>query len=135
MTADEELQGVERVLQEYRQSHLLAFRDGLEPGQRQDLVADLHRLDWPKIDHCVANYVKNPPSATMPGDLVPPQFYAAEPADTRQQGKYAKALELGKNLISAGKVAAFVAAGGQGTRLGLPGPQKSGLALNAQGRL
>ena len=93
------------------------------------MVADLNRLNWPKIDDWVASYVKNPPSVTMPGDLVPPQFYAAEPADARQQGKYAKALELGKNLISAGKVAAFVVAGGQGTRLGLPGP-KGNLAIS-----
>jgi len=123
MAADEKLQNVEKLLQKHSQSHLLAFWEGLEPGQRDDLLAQLNGLDWPKIDEWVANYVKKAPSVAMPTELAPPEFYASEPVDTRQQDKYAKALELGKELISAGKVAAFVVAGGQGTRLGFAGPK------------
>ena len=117
------MQQMEQMLQENGQNHLLGFWEDLEPEQRHVLLAQLKRLDWPKIAEWVADYVKKAPSVDMPHELEPPEFYAAEPADVPQQEKYAKALELGKKLISTGKTAAFVVAGGQGTRLGFPGPK------------
>jgi len=123
MATDEKLQDVDKLLQKHSQKHLLAFWEDLDPAQRRDLLAHLDGLDWPKIDEWVANYVKKAPSVAIPAELAPPEFYAAKPADTRQRDKYAKALKLGKELISAGKVAAFVVAGGQGTRLGFAGPK------------
>jgi len=123
MVADEKLQDVEKLLQEHSQSHLLAFWENLGLGQRRDLLACLHGLDWPKIDDWVANYVKKAPPVAVPAELAPPEFYPAEPVNARQQERRAKARKLGRELISAGKVAAFVVAGGQGTRLGFPGPK------------
>ncbi len=123
MTADEKLQDVEKLLRKHSQSHLLAFWENLGLGQRRDLLACLHGLDWPKIDDWVANYVKKAPPVAVPAELAPPEFYAAEPVNARQQERRAKARKLGRELISAGKVAAFVVAGGQGTRLGFPGPK------------
>ena len=105
------------------QTHLLGFWEALDLEQRHDLLAQLERLDWPKIAEWVANYVKEAPAVDMPTNIEPPEFYAAEPAGSRQRKKYVKALELGKKLISAGKTAAFVVAGGQGTRLGFAGPK------------
>ena len=123
MVAEEKLQEMERLLRKHSQSHLLAFWGDLKRDQRDGLIGQLNALDWPKIDAWVAKYVKKAASAGVPRELTPPEFYPAEPTDARQRGKYAKALKLGKRLISAGKVAAFVVAGGQGTRLGLPVPK------------
>lgn len=123
MTAKEMLQNVKKMLQRHSQKHLLAFWKGLEPGQRDDLLAQLDPLDWSKIDEWVAKYVKKTPPVAMPAELEPPEFYDSEPADARQQERCDKAIELGKKLISGGKTAAFVVAGGQGTRLGFPGPK------------
>jgi len=123
MVIDEKLQDVKKLLLEHSQSHLLAFFEDLHPVQRRDLLAYLHGLDWPKIDEWVANYVKKAPFACMPAQLAPPEFYASEPANALEQEEYAKAVKAGKKLISAGKVAAFVVAGGQGTRLGFAGPK------------
>ncbi len=123
MNVEKNLKSTKKLLQEHGQSHLLTFWDYLTPDQKQNLLAQLSSLDWPKIDDYVADCVKKPPSVKLPADLAPPEFYPAHPENRRQQRKYAQALELGKKLISAGKVAAFVVAGGQGTRLGFDRPK------------
>jgi len=101
----------------------LAFWDKLDKGQRQDLLAQIQRLDFDKIDVWVKEFIKNPVSDAISGDYVPAMSYHPTPVGPQQQRKYAEAVKLGKELISAGKVAAFVVAGGQGTRLGFDGPK------------
>lgn len=123
MAAKEKMQVIKKLLKKNGQDHLLAFFESLHPEQRRDLLAQLERLDWTKIAEWVANYVKKAPSASIPDEILPAEFYPAKPSDAAQQAKYAEAAELGKKLLSAGKTAAFVVAGGQGTRLGFPGPK------------
>jgi len=114
---------IKKVLKKHRQSHLLAFWDQLDKAQRRNLLSQIHRLDFAKIDYWVADYVKKNASVAISGDLAPASFYGYEPDDTRQKQKYARAVNLGKELMRQGKVAAFVVAGGQGTRLGFDGPK------------
>jgi UDP-N-acetylglucosamine/UDP-N-acetylgalactosamine diphosphorylase len=123
MDIEETLKNTKKLLQEHSQSHLLAFWDHLTPDQRQNLLTQLSSLDWSKIDDYVADCVKKPPSVKLPADLAPPEFYPAQPKNAHQRRKYAQARELGEKLISAGEVAAFVVAGGQGTRLGFDRPK------------
>jgi UDP-N-acetylglucosamine/UDP-N-acetylgalactosamine diphosphorylase len=59
----------------------------------------------------------------VPADFAPAQSYSPVPDSPERQRKYDEAKELGKKLISSGRVAAFVVAGGQGTRLGFDGPK------------
>ncbi len=101
----------------------MAFWDKLNKSQRQDLLAQIHRLDLDKIDVWVKKFIKNPVSDAISGDFVAALSYNSTPVGPEQQRKYAEAVKLGKELISAGKVAAFVVAGGQGTRLGFDGPK------------
>jgi len=114
---------IKKLLKRHHQSHLLAFWDQLNTSQRQDLLAQIQELDFEKIEYWVANCVMKSSSAAISTDLVPASFYSSEPADPQQHHKYARAVELGKKLIWQGKVAAFVVAGGQGTRLGYDGPK------------
>ena len=114
---------IKKLLKEHHQSHLLVLWDQLDTAQRQNLLAQIRQLDLAKIDDWVANCVKNSASVAISGDLVPASFYSPCPADPQQHRKYAGAVELGRELIRQGKVAAFVVAGGQGTRLGFDGPK------------
>ncbi len=123
MTAEKPPEDVRKLLREHNQDHLLTFWAGLSTEERQGLLAQLSSLDWQKIDDWAENLVKKPPSVGLPADLAPPEYYPAEPRDARLRSRYAEAADLGRKLISAGKVAALVVAGGQGTRLGYDGPK------------
>lgn len=114
---------IKKLLENHRQSHLLAFWDQLNIDQKQDLLAQIQRLDFEKVDFWVTNLIKNPASDAILADLSAALSYPPSPSDPEQQHKYVKAVKLGKELITAGKVAAFVVAGGQGTRLGFDGPK------------
>jgi len=123
MITQEDFENTKNLLKKHNQSHLLAFWPELNPAQKQTLLTQIEQLDWAQIDYWVENLVKKTAPAGLPDGLAPAPFYGVGPADTEQQRKYAQALSLGKELISAGKVAAFVVAGGQGTRLGFDGPK------------
>jgi len=114
---------IKKTLKKHRQSHLLAFWDQLDTTQRQHLLSQISRLDLATIDSWVTDYVKKPASEAISGDILPAPYYSAEPSDNEQKQKYSEAVKLGRDLIRQGKVAAFVVAGGQGTRLGFDGPK------------
>jgi len=120
---DKIVENTKKLLEKHNQNHLLTFWDQLDTAQRRNLLAQIGRLDFPEIDDWVANFVRVPTSAQIKADFVPVRSYAPVPADAEQELKYARAVELGAELISSGKVAAFVVAGGQGTRLGFDGPK------------
>jgi len=101
----------------------MAFFSQLNAAQKQDLLAQIQELDFSKIDDWVNNFVRKSSPAAIPANFVPAHSYSPTPSKPKQKRKYSKAIELGKKLISAGKVAAFVVAGGQGTRLGFDGPK------------
>ncbi|MHC4396991.1 MAG: UTP--glucose-1-phosphate uridylyltransferase [Planctomycetota bacterium] len=117
------IKNVEKLLRKHNQSHLLVFWQQLDTAQRQDLLAQIEALDFSKVDVWVADFIKTPDSAVISGDFVPARYYPFNPAEPALKHKYAQAKELGRELISSGKVAAFIVAGGQGTRLGFDGPK------------
>ncbi len=121
--ADNDLETTKRLLAGHGQEHLLAFWDRLGAGARRDLLAQITALDFDEIDHLAARHVKGGDAASVPEDIEPASYYPAAPRSPEDGKKYTKAAELGKKLISGGKVAAFVVAGGQGTRLGFEGPK------------
>jgi UDP-N-acetylglucosamine/UDP-N-acetylgalactosamine diphosphorylase len=123
MTIPKSLENIKKLLKKHNQSHLLAFWEQLNAAQRQNLLAQIRQLDFSKIDDWVAHFVKKPTSAEINADFVPAWSYGPDPADAEQKRKYGKASELGRELISAGKVAALVVAGGQATRLEFDGPK------------
>jgi len=123
MTAKNTCRNIEKLLKKHNQSHLLAFWEELSTAQRQNLLAQIEELDLPMVDDWVARLVKESAPVAIPSDFTPAPSYNPVPPDTQQERRYTKAKELGKELISAGKVAAFVVAGGQGTRLGFDGPK------------
>ena len=123
MIARRTLEYTRRLLKKHNQSHLLAFWGQLSTAQKQSLLAHIQELDFAKIDDWVTDFVKEYAPAVIPANFSPAQSYSPVPAGPLQKRKYLKAIELGKELLSAGKVAAFVVAGGQATRLGFDGPK------------
>ena len=123
MSTQKNYENEKKMLNNHHQGHLLAFWAKLDKGQRQDLLAQIQRLDLDKIDIWVKKFIVNPVYDAIGVDYIPALSYNPVPVGPQQQRKYAEAVKLGKEMISAGKVAAFVVAGGQGTRLGFDGPK------------
>ncbi len=123
MPAKKRVENIKKLLREHSQSYLLTFWEQLDTAQRQNLLAQIEQLDFAKIDYWVANFVKESACAAISPDIVAAWSYGPVPANAEQERRYAKAGKLGRKLISTGKVAAFVVAGGQATRLEFDGPK------------
>lgn len=117
------LKNLKNVLKKYGQAHLLAFWDRLDGASREKLFDQINQLDFARINRWKTDFVLNCAPFKLPADLAAAPSYPPKPVDTAQRQKYEAARRHGVNLISQGKVAAFVVAGGQGTRLGFDGPK------------
>jgi len=116
-------EAVQRKLAACGQAHLLAFMDELDTAQREALLAEIHAVDWDQLAELIESHVLNTPPLRDLTDLAPPEILPATPADEAMQARYDEARRLGETILGEGKVAAFVVAGGQGTRLGYNGPK------------
>lgn len=116
-------QEIQKKLQATRQERLMAFFEQLTPIQKEAFSNQLAQLDFEKIPQWIEKYVKNDGAIEIPDHFSPAPSYPPLPHTDQQAQKYADANNSGKKLISEGKVAGFVVAGGQGTRLGFDGPK------------
>jgi UDP-N-acetylglucosamine/UDP-N-acetylgalactosamine diphosphorylase len=104
------------------QEHVLRFADRLDASGQSKLSAQLEALDLNLIRQLADEYVRNKPPLALPTDIQPVQAYPRVP-DPDHRTMYANAKARGEQLLREGKVAAFLVAGGQGTRLGYDGPK------------
>jgi UDP-N-acetylglucosamine/UDP-N-acetylgalactosamine diphosphorylase len=114
------LESLRPVLSRIHQDHLLAHAARLDPPRQQSLARQLADLDLERIPEWVAAYVRSKPAAGLPADtskILPAPFY---PLNLPEAPRFRA---QGEALLRAGRVAAFVVAGGQGSRLGFEGPK------------
>ncbi len=112
-----------KLLKKHNQGHLLRFRGQLDQSAGKILISQINSLDMPKIELWADKYIKNEYNEPLPDKFKAADYYPANPQDGKTKDKFSKAKQLGQELISSGKVGAFVVAGGQGTRLGFDGPK------------
>ncbi len=100
------------------QDVLLAHLDGLADAPHRRLAAQLENLDWDQVEQMRGLLLDASPRAAAA---------RLEPAPARKKGarpdEDARAASHGRELLSQGRVAVFVVAGGQGSRLGYEGPK------------
>lgn len=112
-----ELSTIRARLAAARQEHLLHFYDQLPANKRIELLHQIAGLEIESLPELVEAYVKHTPKFELPKDLGPAPYFAHN--DPRKETYQ----HIGEELIRKGKVAAFVVAGGQGSRLGYEGPK------------
>ena len=110
-------------LAQHGQEHVLRFYDQLPPEGRKKLESQLNSLDLGLMDRLADEYVRRKPEIHLPRDIQPPKVYPRVPKTPEQKKLYDDARRRGEELLRAGKVGAFLVAGGQGTRLGYDGPK------------
>src|SRR5262249_54626267 len=113
---------VREALREIGQEQVLRFWDELDEAGRAHLIRQIEALDLRAIAELAATHVRHAPPMDMPAAVEPVDAYPREPDEARRE-LYDDARRRGRELIAAGRVAAFVVAGGQGTRLGYDGPK------------
>ena len=122
MTVVQRYEKLYPLLKQSEQTHLVRFWDELDEKGKESLVCQLEKLEFSRIPSWVENYVKKENPLDIPTEFAPASYYpAVENSDTA--AIFAKGRKLGEDLVKAGKVGAFVVAGGQGTRLGFGGPK------------
>ena len=105
------------------QMHLVEALERLDAAEQAPLIAQLESIPWDEIPALIDEYVRTAPEFELPGDVAPAPYYPYDAKSSVRSWDEASALEAGQQLIRDGKVAAFVVAGGQGTRLGYNGPK------------
>src|SRR3954462_2501408 len=117
-----DLAELRKNLSAHHQEKTLRFVDQLPEQGKNKLLGQLSALDLDSISKLVKEYVTSKPHIAIPKDIRPVKVYPYRPtAELREQ--YEKSRQRGMQLVKEGKVAAFLVAGGQGTRLGYDGPK------------
>jgi UDP-N-acetylglucosamine/UDP-N-acetylgalactosamine diphosphorylase len=109
-------------LREIGQDHVLRFWDELDETGRARLTRQLEALDLEAIADLAETYVRGRVPFDLPATIEPVDALPREPRDDQRE-LYAEADRRGRELVRDGRVAAFLVAGGQGTRLGFDGPK------------
>jgi UDP-N-acetylglucosamine/UDP-N-acetylgalactosamine diphosphorylase len=106
----------------FGQEHLFRWWDELDESEREALLAQVRSIDFERLDRLIGSLLHDEPSPEKSGELEPAEVIRVPRTDEeRRAAKRAK--ERGQELLSEGKVCAFVVAGGQATRMGYPGPK------------
>ena len=107
---------------EFGQGHVFRFWKELQPEEKNSLLDQLNTIDFPLIKKLCEEQLFRKRAQKRGGELTPaPIIHIPRSEEEKRQEKLAR--DRGETLLSEGKVAAFLVAGGQGTRLGFDGPK------------
>jgi UDP-N-acetylglucosamine/UDP-N-acetylgalactosamine diphosphorylase len=103
------------------QGHLFAWWPELSHVEREGLLEQIASIDFGLVRRLVERMLRSP--ASSGNDPLEPAPVIPLPSSAAAIEKRLAAKERGEAVLRQGKVAALVAAGGQGTRLGFSGPK------------
>ena len=106
------------LLKEYNQEHIIRFLDKLDEEKQEELIKQIHRIDFHQITELYNNTKKE---IEFKESKIEPLKYLDKAKLTDRQRKTFD--ELGVASIKSGEYAVVTMAGGQGTRLGHQGPK------------
>ena len=106
------------------QGHVFKYFDALSGAEKASLLAQLEMVDLDELDRLEKTLLFGGSSgAAVDFTKLEPAGYEPLPADKTSDAKWLAAKKAGEDAIRAGRLAAFVVAGGQGTRLGFDAPK------------
>jgi len=109
---------------EYGQEHVFRFWERLDPEQHRELALQAARLDLNTLMGAFTRASASSPPTKGRSALEPAPVIKL-PESGGDSDAWSSATVRGEEALAAGRVGVLVVAGGQGTRLGFPGPKGS----------
>ncbi|MBN2079694.1 MAG: UDPGP type 1 family protein [Spirochaetes bacterium] len=106
-----------RNVYDKNQEHVFLHWDGMNDEERRRLLEDLAGVDFDLIERLFTS------GESHAGPDFEPAPFISLPGTEDEKAEYVRAREAGEAHVRDGKMAAFVVAGGQGSRLGYEGPK------------
>ena len=101
------------------QGHILVHWDALPHNRKKKLIEQIASVDFALLQELCKQALGKNQAVVVQGKLEPAECITLTERKTRDS----KALKAGEQCLRDGRVAAFLVAGGQGTRLGFDGPK------------
>jgi UDP-N-acetylglucosamine/UDP-N-acetylgalactosamine diphosphorylase len=120
MPDNAKLKQAREAVSRYGQDHLLGHFDGLTLPEQDALIDQILSVDFEQLAALHNDLVRNQAGAGSRETIEP---LRAKPWDSLPISERAALANQGMRALREGKVAAFLVAGGQGTRLGHNGPK------------
>ena len=105
------------------QGHVFRFWNELSPAEQTQLAEQAREVDLAEVARLTATLVRSNTGAAVDLTDLEPAPYVPLSQNGGDAAEWAAARQIGEEALRAGRVAAFVVAGGQGTRLGYDGPK------------
>lgn len=107
-----------KILEKYNQVHLLNFFDELDKDKKELLLTQIFNIDFEEMQTLYENSKIN---NILSDKITPIPSYVKEEVEKGENFEMLK--NIGEEVIKSGTFAVVTLAGGQGTRLGHPGPK------------
>lgn len=105
------------------QGQVFQFWDELTETERKSLLEQAAEIDLEEVDTLYRTLVASGEKSHHDFSRLRPAPYIAHPGDGGDAAQWKEACNVGESALRSGSVAAFVVAGGQGTRLGYDKPK------------
>ena len=110
------------ILEANHQAHVLQFWDELDASERQTLLQEIERIDFPLMRRLIDTWILQTPAPEKFSRIDPVPMI---PVVDSARPDAIEAFAAGEEALRKGRVGLFLVAGGQGTRLGFSGPKGS----------
>lgn len=114
---------IRQLFAAHGQEHVFAEWNSLLPEQKEELLDNCAKVDFDWLGARWREYSES--THTSHGREIEPAPVVELSKTATGEAKHKQACEAGETLLRQGKAAAFLVAGGQGTRLGFSGPKGS----------
>lgn len=111
---------IQEKLRHVNQEHLLRFYDKLSEIEQESLLSEIETIDFSLMNLLYTNVVEKSTSIDEEKEISPIRICRVQDYKHEERREFYK---VGLEMLNAGKLAAVLVAGGQGSRLGHDGPK------------